>query len=219
MAVISDLFDGTVHYAHTKEQSLVNHGVLKHDEGVQEYLVRLHPSLDVKQWKRQSAKDIMDRVRCELRRILQTEERETKSASFQLESDGKDRVHSLNRKVVGETACIVGDGGRTNQSMNSQSAIYGHLPTRQTVQSMPPLVGSSVDDWEQIILGILNGPSSRSPSLSTDIGTPRPSDPSQGMNSIYLPSPSSSCVLREEYNADKVMYVMGVQSEWHWLTA
>ena len=79
--IIRDLFDGTVHYANTRKQALINNGTLVLSKELQRYLMALSPTLGVAQWLREQnnvpdrrrydpfSKAVVGRLRGELHRI------------------------------------------------------------------------------------------------------------------------------------------------------
>ena len=81
MEIIRDLFDGTVHYANTRKQALINNGTLVLSEEIQRYLMALSSTLDVAQWLKEQnnapdrrrygplSKAVVERLRSELHRI------------------------------------------------------------------------------------------------------------------------------------------------------
>ena len=82
MEIIRDLFDGTVHYANTRKQDLINNGTLALSERLQCYLLALSSTLDVAQWLKEQnrapnqrrygpfSKAVVGRLRRELHGIV-----------------------------------------------------------------------------------------------------------------------------------------------------
>ena len=51
LVILDAVFSGTVHYANTKIQPLVNNSTLIGSSKMQQYFLKLHPSLNVQRWK------------------------------------------------------------------------------------------------------------------------------------------------------------------------
>jgi len=51
LVILDRIFSGTVHYANTKIQPLVNNSTLIGSSKMQQYFLKLHPSLNVQRWK------------------------------------------------------------------------------------------------------------------------------------------------------------------------
>jgi len=51
LVILDAIFSGTVHYANTKIQPLVNNSTLIGSSKMQQYFLKLHPSLNVQRWK------------------------------------------------------------------------------------------------------------------------------------------------------------------------
>ena len=135
LEIIRDLFDGTVHYANTRRQSLINSGTITNSDELQKYILALNSSLNVAEWLKQEieskrrkrygplSKAIARKLRGELHRITGSQSMEGSSPTLSaadrvITENGNMRPHDTPQKDRNDSASDRGNAFCDDEVVN-----------------------------------------------------------------------------------------------------
>ena len=140
------LFDGTVQYANTKQQSLINSSTVMCCDKIQQYLLTLHSSLSIKQWVHEErmnnhhhryqaiGKTILQKVRFTLNDMITN--RKLSTSPISSHSSHSSHTHQKQQSVIN----VLGARHKTKKEIVDEEKKAGITNMNITNLSLPPPV-------------------------------------------------------------------------------